>query len=735
MPDSSVLTSALSLEILRRELRGYDVVREVGHGAMGIVYEAEQHGIGRRVAVKVLPPNLALRERTVKRFLREAEAMGRLAHPGIVDVFEVATQRELNYFSMKFVEGPPLDRVLKAGPLAVGDVLHIGIQVADALAHAHSRGVLHRDVKPANLLRDGERVILTDFGLARPIDSEDGGSMTESGDLVGTPLYMAPEQISGDSERVDGRADIWGLGVTLYELLAGRTPFTGPNAQGILHTILHRDPARLRKQRDDVPRDLEAVVFKCLEKDSGRRYATSAALREDLEAVRDGRAVSATPPRPWDPLVRWVRRHPAEATVMSAIALTAGALLFYWRDASKKLHEVSAQRDTAQAERTEALDQRASFVVQKLETWARYEIARIREEAAAIREESERARFASELSTFVMSLAPAGTLETSHPMLQRLAKWGPEPIGLERRRDELESRLVDLVEQIRIGDSPQVAADAIELLASWFRERGHADERLLAYLDRMTSGSGSEARLFVRAAAFAGQGRMSEALALHRERARLAPESAVPLLDAAHLQRRMALESGSELLESEDREHLGQALQLLARAIELAVASDDRPALQRILLERARCRLELGDPGSALADLNQVLTRDPTDFEAFSTKLTCDRVLRQQAALAVAPQPAAPLAVGPSDEPAGEAQPVVEEEVPALSFERLLPGRAELTESLQGAGRDLQSIYRGLHQLLRDPETGTTPPAAPETAGAPPGGGTQPDDPRPNGGG
>jgi len=708
LPDSTVTSSALSLEILRREFPGYRIVREVGHGAMGIVYEAEQQGIGRRVAVKVLPPNLALRERTVKRFLREAEAMGRLAHPCIVDVFEVGSRRELNYFSMKFVEGPPLDRVLKAGPLAIDDVVRIGILVADALAHAHSRGVLHRDVKPANLLRDGERVVLTDFGLARPIDSADAGTMTESGDLVGTPLYMAPEQISGDAERVDGRADVWGLGVTLYELLAGRTPFTGPNAQGILHAILHRDPPLLRKLRDDVPRDLEAVVLKCLEKDSGRRYATAAALRMDLEAVRDGRAVSATRPRPWDPFVRWVRRHPAEATVMAGIAVVAGALLFYWRETSRQLQDVSAERDAAQAERSVALDQQVSYVVQKLETWARYELARIREETAAIREESERAEFASQLQAILEQVPGAGRSPALAAASQRLADWSQKPPGADLRQADLEQQLIDLLEQIPPDVHPEVAAEGIEMLAAWYQERGRDDERFLESVDRLSEGRPAAQRLFLRAAARAGQGRFVEALVLHLERARLDPQAAAPHLDGARVLRRMAAASRDALLEAQGREQLSRALRMLTRGIDLAVASDDRAALQRMLTERARCLLDLGDPLAARADLVQVLARDPTDFGAFSTKLACERALRRAASAQEAsarsgrtPTPAATAPLEESD---------ALEEVPALSIERLLPGRAELTESLQSAGRDLQSIYRGLHQLLQSADPAQEPP-------------------------
>ncbi len=672
MPDSTHSSGGISLESLRARLRGYRVEREIGHGAMGIVFEALQLGLGRRVAVKVLPPNLALRERTVRRFLREAEAMGKLAHPGIVDVFEVGSLEDLHFFSMKFVEGPPLDRVLRAGPLAIDDVLQIGIEVAGSLAHAHARGVLHRDVKPANLLRDGERVVLTDFGLARPIDSADGGSMTESGDLVGTPLYMAPEQISGDAERVDGRADLWGLGVTLYELLTGRTPFLGPNAQGILHAILQRDPQLVRRLRDDVPRDLEAVILKCLEKDSGRRYSTAAALREDLQAVRDGRAVAASRPRFFDPGLRWTRRHPAEATVLGVVLGVALLLAFYLRATSRRLETATQGQKQAEVAKQEAVDQQEDYLRQKRETWARYEISEVKNQAAR-----------------------ADTPE---------------------ERVEAEQRLLGFIEQIPVQELPDIAAEAIEMLSGWLHQRGVGDSEALKYVAETASGNDPKLQLFLRAAALSGQGRGFEALLAHRERALLDSRDPAPALDTARLMHRRALASREQLREEECIASLARALGLLGLSLELCVSSGDRELLLRIVTERARCLADLHDPQAALADLELVLARDPTHFEAFSLKLACERSLGVGAVLSASVLPA----------PAADAGAPLDER-PALSIDRLLPGREEITEDLQSAGRNLQSIYRGLHRLLETAAQDEEPAAAEPD---PPEGGPPQDSPR-----
>jgi len=272
---------------------------------------------------------------------------------------------------------------------------------------------------------------------------------------------------------------------------------------------------------------------------------------------------------------------------------------------------------------------------------------------------------------------------------------------------------------------PDVVAEVFEMQAAFFHESGLDDDLVMEQLDRQVADQSLQQQLSARAAVRAGQSRLVEAFALHMDRARLAPSAALPRLDAARVLRRMAVASQASSDAEKGRTHLAQALRLLARAVELAVSSDDKLTLRRILIERALCLLELGDPRSALRDADQLLARDPTDFEAFSAKLACDRALRQrEAAPASAPLAQAPLVEGTPEAEPSDATPALDEEIPALSIERLLPGRAELTESLQGAGRDLQSIYRGLHQLLRDPETDPAADAEPD-----------PDDPAPPSGG
>ena len=589
MPESTLATVQVSVSALNGALERYRIVKQVGHGAMGIVFEAQQTGLGRRVALKLLPPHLAMRTRTVKRFLREAEAMGRLGHANIVDVYEIGSVKEFHYFTMRFVEGPPLDRVLKAGPLSISDVLSIGMDVASALAHAHSRGVLHRDVKPGNLLRDGERVVLTDFGLARPMDSDDGGTVTESGDLVGTPLYMAPEQISGEWGRIDGRADVWGLGVTLYELLAQRAPFSGANASGILHAILHRDPARLRTLRPDVPQDLESVIHKCLEKDPERRYPTAAALLQDLIAVRDGRSVTARRPRITDPATRWLRRHPVQAGVVAASMLAMAVLgLFGW--SVYRLYTSSQGQTEQQKQRADVAEQ------QREEIHKAHGEANARQAIAAIRMSWSEARSA----------------------------------GDEAGCHAAEQEIFDVLRTDALNELPQVRAEALELATEWTRARGLTTEEVLLALEPWLGRMDSIEALGYRAAVLTGLGEDERALAVHRQRVNMQPRDPQPWLDAAKVERSLGLAAldRSELVDAE--RHLRRAVSFFGNALNLAAGRGDRELAIQSLIERARTWIDLVQPSFALADLDRALQQDPTRVNAQALRLAAQRQLGAQ---------------------------------------------------------------------------------------------------------
>jgi serine/threonine protein kinase/WD40 repeat protein/Flp pilus assembly protein TadD len=424
-------------------LGDYRVLREVGRGGMGVVYEAEQVSLGRHVALKVLPAHALLDPRHLQRFQREARAAARLHHTNIVPVFGVGEDGGLHYYVMQFIQGQGLDQVLdelrrlrrqrngrevkgpersagtehvsaaqvaealltgrfsrardaappsplplspageraeKVAPLPPGErgggeeaapptaaslvvapsasdssttvrlpgqpehttlsesgrgywqsVARIGVQVAEALAHAHGQGVLHRDIKPSNLLLDTHGTVwVTDFGLAKASDSD---GLTQTGDIVGTLRYMAPERFAGQS---DPRSDLYGLGITLYELLTLRPAFAEADRNKLLGRVLHEEPPRPRRFNPEVPRDLETVVLKAIAKEPKQRYASAAELAEDLRRFLADRPVQARRASALERLGRWARRNPALAAALGAVAallltVTLVTSLAYWR--------------------------------------------------------------------------------------------------------------------------------------------------------------------------------------------------------------------------------------------------------------------------------------------------------------------------------------------------------------------------------------------------------------------
>lgn len=336
-------------ESLAATLPDYELVREVGKGSMGIVYEARSRSDGRRVAIKVLPPSLTLTERALARFLREGELMQKVEHEGIAKVFALGQRGRLSWFVMEFVDGTDLGARLAVGPLPIRQVAQIGSEVARALHFAHERGIVHRDVKPQNLiLRPDGRTVITDFGLARETGT---GSMTESGAIVGTPMFMAPEQVLGDRSTVGARSDVYGLGATLYTLVTGRPPYEGPSAQSVLKQVLDAHPRRPRALRADLPRDLEAIVRKAMERDPAQRYGTAAELADDLDAFLAGHRTVARLPGPGRYAMRWAAARPLPVTMAGVIFVLGLGTLLLIRERERS----GLEKSLAEAERTLAL--------------------------------------------------------------------------------------------------------------------------------------------------------------------------------------------------------------------------------------------------------------------------------------------------------------------------------------------------------------------------------------------
>jgi len=335
-----------------RVLGDYRLVREIGRGGMGLVYEAWQRSLDRRVAVKVLTPALVQNASAVARFHREAAAAGRLRHPNLVEVYGFGSEAGEHFFAMQFVDGMPLHDVVErfrdpAAALALCESL------ADALAHAHAAGLVHRDVKPGNVLvRSDGQPLLTDFGVAR---DDALPTLTREGGFLGTLLYASPEQVRG--EAVDARSDVWALGVILHELLAGAPPFAAPTEEATIRRILTEEPPRLQG-RAGISDDLAAVVDRTLAKNRTQRYPSAAALRQDLRALRAGEPVTARLPTRIERMRRWARREPWRAVAAAALALGVPALAgvggYLWANAPRI---EAASREEARLAREELLAQ------------------------------------------------------------------------------------------------------------------------------------------------------------------------------------------------------------------------------------------------------------------------------------------------------------------------------------------------------------------------------------------
>ena len=320
---------ARPVEVLR-DYGDYELLEEIGRGAQGIVYRARQKSLNRTVALKVIGLGQWATKAHLKRFRREAEAAASLDHPCIVPIYEVGEGDGSCYFSMKFVEGGQLDEVIRRKPMSLRQAAELITKLARTVHYAHEHGILHRDIKPGNILVDAKgEPHLTDFGLARLVETE--STLTRTMEVLGTPSYMAPEQARGQNEQLTSATDVYGLGAVFYQLLTGHPPFAGGTTYETIKLLLETEPRQPRLLNPKIDRDLSTICLKCLGKDPQRRYPSALALAEDLERWLRHEPIRARPTGIFTRGRKWVRRNPTIAVLVAlllALAVPLGTMIW-----------------------------------------------------------------------------------------------------------------------------------------------------------------------------------------------------------------------------------------------------------------------------------------------------------------------------------------------------------------------------------------------------------------------
>ena len=493
----------IRLQVDRLESIGdFEIIREIGHGGMGIVYEAHQKSLNRKVAVKVFPRQSIGNTQQLRRFRREAETIGALHHSNIVPVFAIGEQDGLHYFAMQFLKGVPLDRVIEnlaslpattkcenffrrcmeldEQPEPVDElqgpdlpstsnrfnkahwrrVAELGTQVAEALEYAHSHGVLHRDIKPSNLiLSDDFRVWVTDFGLAVTGQHE---RLSRSGDVVGTLRYMSPEQLNG---RADARSDVYGLGLTLYELITLRPAFEGESRGSLIRKVAKSSPPSLRSLCPSVPRDLETIVLKAIARAPESRYRNAQELADDLRRFANDQPIHARRISAPERLCRWSRRNPAVAGM--TLALVFGAMLSFaavtwnWQQAVNEKQHAEREENRAESNLLLALESMDRFLERFESDWMAHPM-------------TSNDRF--EDVRFVASPESAAVLEDALQFYHRFAQQNASNPKLQREIAKAYRRAGDIQERLgRYEEAATTYQSSADMLMSLAAENPASD--------------------------------------------------------------------------------------------------------------------------------------------------------------------------------------------------------------------------------------------------------------------
>ncbi|MCO6042887.1 protein kinase [Aeoliella sp. ICT_H6.2] len=436
-----------------RYIGDYEILEEIARGGMGVIFKARQQSLKRVVALKMILAGRLASPADVERFQLEARAAGRLKHPNIVPIHEVGEHRGHHYFTMDLVEGRSLAEMVREETLSPHHAAEIVVKVAEAVEYAHQHGTLHRDLKPANILIDGGgEPHVTDFGLAKLLEVEDADELhelTATGQVLGTPSYMSPEQASGKSALIGPASDIYSLGAILYSCIAGRAPFVAESTVDTIMQVLKKDPVSPRELNPSVPRDLETVCLKCLTKEPHKRYGTAQLMADDLHRYLEGRPVAARPvgriERGW----RWSQRNPVVASLASLIAasllvgtIVSSALAVRARNAAESERNARQEAEKSEANAKSLAEEMAILADEKSALAEREHAARDRAEAArmaAERSEQEtkaaQRRTSRNLYVASMNLAPSAWRNNNiERLLQLLEATQPPYTGGEDLR-------------------------------------------------------------------------------------------------------------------------------------------------------------------------------------------------------------------------------------------------------------------------------------------------------------
>jgi eukaryotic-like serine/threonine-protein kinase len=457
----------------------YELVEPLGRGGMGVVYLARQCGLKRKVAYKMLTQVGELDPTALERFRSEAETLGRLQHSGIVQVFDSGTERGNPFLAMEYVAGGSLEDRVRLGRLDYHEAVRIVAAVAEAVGYAHSHGIIHRDLKPANILMTPEgQPKVADFGLARDLTSD---HITRTGLIAGTPTYMPPEQLTGEKD-LSPATDVWAIGVMFYELMAGTVPFAGADPQQILTNILRHEAVSLRDWQPHLPRDLDTICMKCLQKEPHRRYANGAELAADLQRFLEHHPILARPVGRWEKGTRWCRRNPAIAgsllvTAVALLSATAVSLSFARRVHHEKANAIEAARNEQElrerAEKAALAEREAREVAEKAvasEKNARQDAEKAANAEKQAREGAEKAFLAEK-----QARTEAQAMST---MMEGIIKGLTPAPGVDLVKQFLDN-LADTVKSLEAstGD-PLVRARLLDLIAMTYQRIGQFDRML-----------------------------------------------------------------------------------------------------------------------------------------------------------------------------------------------------------------------------------------------------------------